>query len=359
MRLKNLGRIAITTLVAAALGSTAVHADAVVDHPAPSASRTAAIAPAFAGTWTVADIGTPPPAAYSLREIRPTLSGDVIASDSENVFVCWNGTSWAPVPGPGIPQTTGARIGAFGGTSCSDFFVFDTQTVPLRWHWNGQAWSSTPTGTAYAVREFKVFAANDMVAVDTAAKQAQRFDGTAWRALPLPADVYNIHTLGGTSSRDLWLFGKTTPAYDFAAFRWNGTAWTRTVVPAAFAASGGARNVVTVSANEVYVVDFHTKRGYIRWNGTSWQAAAIPTATDAYVNGAAYTAGTFSVSASGYTMHLANGTWTRADLPATIYGRGLPSLLGLATDPRTGTLFGGGSAGGEGDPQGFVLRMQP
>lgn len=363
LRLNRLGRIAITAAVAAALSGTAVYANALsggpkATGPAPAQGPGNLRTP-LAGTWTVADLGTPPPAVYSLRDIERTVSGDVIATDSDKTILCWNGTAWAAVPRPDIPKTLGAPIGAFGGVSCSDFFVFDTQDVPLRWHWDGRAWTSAPTGTKYPVRDFRAFAADDMVAVNNATpRTALRFDGSVWRSFPLPTSLSTLHEIGGTSGKDLWVFGKGPKPYDFVAFHWNGTAWTQTPIPAAFAKSGGARNVVAVSSKEVYVFDFLTTGGYLRWNGTSWQQGTI-TAPKDYINGAAYSAGTLWAGVGGGVLRLDNGIWTRSELPATVYDRGHVNVLGMAVDPRTGKVFAGGSAGGEQSPQGIVLQLQP
>lgn len=361
LRVHRLGRIAITAALAAALSGTAVYANASGGSPKATAPSPAQgpgnVQAPLSAAWTVADIGTPPPAALSFRDMKQTVSGDVIATDSDKSIICWNGTAWTPIPRPAIPTTLSSPIAAFGGVSCSDFFLFDTQTVPLRWHWDGRAWSSAPTGTKYPVRKFLAFAANDMVAIDTASKSMLRFDGTAWRSMALPPSLSKLQDIGGTSSKDLWVFGTVPKTYDFAAFRWNGAGWTQTPIPAAFAADGGARNVVTVSSKEIYVFDFLTKGGYLRWNGTSWQHAAINASAD-YVNGAAYAAGAVWVSASQYTLRLDNGTWTRTDVPATVYQRAYVDVLGMAADPRTAKVFAGGTAGGEQNPQGFVLQMQ-
>ncbi|WP_436776338.1 hypothetical protein [Yinghuangia sp. YIM S09857] len=329
-----------------------MQAHAVGDNP------TAAVDAPLSASWMLADIGTPPPTTYTLGSIERTVSGDVIATDEHQTIMCWNGTAWTTIPRPDIPATQGAPIGAYGGVSCSDFFLFDTQDAPLRWHWNGQAWTSAPTGTKYEVRDFKAFAADDMVAIDAISGQGLRFDGTAWRSFPLPANLTYLHAIGGTSSRDLWLFGDLTTSWDFGAFRWNGTAWTRTPTPASYV-KNGAREVVTVSSDEIYVVDYRTTGGYLRWNGTSWQHAAITTGDPYYVNGAAVVGGTLWVGVSYYTLRLDNGVWSRVDLPAGAYDRTYVTTLDMAVDPRTGTLFAGGSVGGERYPQGLVLRFQP
>lgn len=363
MRLHHVGRFLITAAVVAGLGGTAASAGAAEGGSVPRTTVPAAAAPALdapgttaAGTWEVSDIGTPPPPVWSLRYVQATVSGDVVATDGDTTILCWNGAAWTTIPRPDIPDASGTPIRSFGGVSCSDFFAFDSQSVPLRWHWNGQAWTSAPTGTKYAVNDFQVFAANDMVAIDHISKTAQRYNGTAWQSLPMPASLSNLHAIGGTSSTDLWLFGTAKTTYDFAAYHWNGTTWTTSATPASFA-DGGARNVVTVASNDMYVFDFNNNGGYLHWNGTAWQHLAIDTSS-AYINGAAYLDGTVWISNGSSTYRLDNGTWTRVNLPAQVYGRNGATVLELAVDPRSGTLFGGGSAGGEQNPQGILLQLQ-
>lgn len=360
MRLHHVGHFLITATVVAGLSGTAVAAPGDGSGPQPSVpaatSELDTPGTAAAGTWEVSDIGTPPPPVQSLEYVQATVSGDVVATDGDTTILCWNGADWTTIPRPDIPETLSTPIRSFGGVSCSDFYVFDSQTMPLRWHWNGQDWSATSTGTKYEVTDFRAFARNDMVAIDDISRTAQRFDGTAWRAMPLPASLSSLHAIGGTSSTDLWLFGTAKTTYDFAAFHWNGTTWTASATPASFA-DGGARNVVTVSSQDIYVFDYTNKGGYLRWNGSSWQHLAID-APDAYINGAALLAGKVWIGNESSTYRLDNGTWTRVNLPAVAYGRSGVTVHELAVDPRTGTMFGGGSSGGEQNPQGVLLQLQ-
>lgn len=91
-----------------------------------------------------------------------------------------------------------------------------------------------------------------------------RFDGTAFQKVPLPAErtvSLSVNPAG------VWL--KNSSQY-----RWNGSGWTVTPMPAGIRGISG--DVQAISANEAWGLGVGTGREYflVRWDGTSWTKVA-------------------------------------------------------------------------------------
>ncbi|MFJ2959421.1 hypothetical protein [Streptomyces sp. NPDC087270] len=373
MRRSHIGRAAVAAaglLVGlAALLPSAQADEAHGGQPAaatdPTATATATATTTATGNWQEVNVGTTPAKMHAFHDVVSTVSGDVLATDPGQDIRCWNGTGWEVVPKPGIPQMHNSDyIASLGGISCSDFYIYDQEslsadTAPGRWHWDGTTWQHTLTGDTYPSMRFQAFAANDMW--DFSYHYAHHFDGTSWNTVALPDTVSSPDIVTGTSGKDLWLMGSSnTSPFGPLAYHWNGTKWVQSTLPSTWTSKNSEQSAVTVSSNEVYVFDFTTANGYLRWDGTTWHkentGVSLPAVSD-YTSGAAYSGGTVWLSVAETVLRLDNGVWTKSPLPAVSDPSPI-DVRAIAADPRTDTVIAGGGAGGEQAPRPVLLQYQ-
>lgn len=323
-------------------GLTAVAAPAIAgeDDPAPKEEPKSKAAKAAAGSWHVEDAPTAPDGTRDYEIVESTLSGDVVALKENKAIRCWDGSKWNSVSVPPVPETVGRTYAAVGGVSCTDFYIFDHQDTPHRWHWDGAKWTGTATGYEYTMGTIRASAADDIWAFGSVNTDSQHFDGTAWRNVTMP-DI-EVDTTVGTSPDNFWVLGRKDSNYsELVAYRWNGTAWSKGTLPAGY--KGGIHEGVTVSGDELYVFGTTIQSGYLRFDGTKWSAEEVP-GVKGYVHGAAYADGTVWVGLFNEFLRLDGGKWTKEALPTVDDPYGL-SIRDLAADPRTDSVIAGGYTG--------------
>jgi len=347
LRLQNWGRLAIAGSLLVGLTSFSIPAHAVETPTAEAAQP---------GNWQVAEVGPAPTERQSnqFEYVEPTLSGDVIFADEGQAGIrCWNGSALVQIPRPNVPASE--IYSAIGGVSCTNFYLFDMQDIPQRWHWNGTAWSNAAAGSQYPIGIVRAFAANDIWAFDTIQGKGFRFNGTTWQAVTMP--TIQPEVMVGTATNNFWLLGyQSTSSRTKVAYRWNGSTWTSGTLPATY--TGYFHETVAVSANNLYVFGTTTAPGYLRFNGTTWVHEQMPGITK-YVHGAAYGAGTVWVGTYYQFYRLTNGQWNEVAFPAVDNPYGL-SIKDLATDPRSDTVFAGGYVGfAEGEQFPAILKNVP
>ncbi|SCL51470.1 hypothetical protein GA0070608_0860 [Micromonospora peucetia] len=345
--MRNWGRLATAGSLFVGLASFSIPAQATEP---PTAQ---AVQP---GNWQVAEVGPAPtlPKPNSYGHVEPTLSGDVLFADEYQADIrCWNGSTLVQIPRPNVPAS--ARYSAVGGVSCTNFFVFDRQAVPQRWHWNGTAWSNAAAGTKYPVGIIRAFGANNIWAFDTIIGEGLRFNGTTWQKVAMPTIQPDV--LVGAATNNFWLLGtQSVSSSTKVAYRWNGSTWTQGTLPTTY--TGFFHEAVEVSSSNLYVFGTNTAPGYLRFNGTAWVHEQMPGITK-YVHGVAYGAGTVWVGTFNQFYRLTNGQWSEVTFPAVDNPYGL-SIQDLATDPRSETVFAGGYVGfGEGVQYPTIIKNVP
>jgi len=182
----------------------------------------------------------------------------------------------------------------------------DDGLVMLAEHWNGTAWTQTPTPNIFRFDEklnaVSAAAANDVWAVGSQNKIsfkhtdpiAAHYDGTSWTIVPTPATtggtrsiLFGVANLGGTNA---WAVGRS--AGNLALIEhWTGSAWT--IVPAP---------VPPVPAGETFV-------------GTTLNAISARSATDIWATG--YTQSGKGTAGNSYTltMHYNGTSWSIVPSP--------------------------------------------
>jgi hypothetical protein len=147
-------------------------------------------------------------------------------------FFHFDGTSWAIKTPASLPHGTPLSV---WGSSRSDVWIADGNML---WHssdGNTFARAATPPGlaTVWGTASDDVWAGG--------AGGLHHFDGEAWTAVPLPANVTTIVSIWGTGPRDVWVGESSGRVFVF-----DGTQWSAVKSPTAGAqpaAAGTARHV--------------------------------------------------------------------------------------------------------------------
>jgi hypothetical protein len=210
-------------------------------------------------------------------------------------------------PADGLLNAVSARTGAdawavgtFPGPNDDDGGVM------LAEHWNGTAWSQTPTPNIFRFDEklnaVSAASAGDVWAVGsqnmTGFKHtdpiAAHFDGATWTIVPTPATtggsksiLFGVAALAGA---DAWAVGRSEGNRALIE-HWNGTAWT--IVPAP---------VPSVPAGETFV-------------GTTLNAISARSATDIWAVGLTQSGKGTASNSYTLTMHYNGTSWTIVPSP--------------------------------------------
>jgi hypothetical protein len=161
----------------------------------------------------------------------------------------WNGTEWTIVPNP-VADRVDTSLEAIDMRSATDAWAVGHQSdgsggiVPLVEHFDGTAWSVTPTppgNPPAGLHGVSATAANDVWAVgaqtmagttNTAVPFVEHFDGTAWKAVADLPDIGNASLLRVYASgpNDVWALAQD-PAQTNTILHWDGTSWSTTTLP--------------------------------------------------------------------------------------------------------------------------------
>ena len=315
-------------------------------------------APAAAPGWTITPIASPADGLVNAVSARTTTD------------------AWAVGTFPGPNDDDGAQM--------------------LAEHWNGTAWTQTPTPNIFRFDEklnaVSAASATDVWAVGSQNKTgfkhtdpiAAHYDGTTWTIVPTPATtggsksiLFGVVDFGGA---DAWAVGRSEGNRALIE-HWNGSAWTIIPAPVPTVPSGNTfvgttlNGISARSADDIWAVGYtQGAQGTnankftltMHWNGSTWTVVpspnpAIPTpagttqvlssvvsisANDAWAVG-----GTSDISgfqpARPIAMHWNGTRWSLTTLP-NIGNGGIASV----TANSSTSVW---AAGGPGDP-GTVLH---
>jgi len=311
-----------TAYGAAFRGVTAVAADAVWavgDFVNASANYRNLIEKWNGTSWSVVtspNMGTGENSLYSIAAV-PGSSGDGMwavgyyssTSDGYNhtLAMRYNGTSWAIVPSPGV-NSNHNYLDSVSALSTNDvwavgYHVNSTYTAggTLAEHWNGTAWTISPTGDpgtgvdvlngVVAISSSDVWAVGSNMANPPSGPTRairEHWNGTAWSAV-LDSNTGNLYGVAADSSSDMWAVGNyyaTSQGFQqLLTEHYNGSAWSLVYSPVAPANYQNLFSVSAVSSNDIWAVggyDTNNNDGYKtlieHWNGTAWSIVPSPNA---------------------------------------------------------------------------------
>lgn len=158
------------------------------------------------------------------------------------------------------PLPQGSVLTSFGGTGPSDIWATGWSGTIL--HYNGQAWSVSPSGTANDLYAVWSLSANEAWAVGDKGT-ILHWDGSRW--MPQTSNTLtNLQSVWGTSGTDVWAVGNNG-----VSVRYNGNAWA--TVP-----TGATQNLYRVtgsSASNVWAVG--PAGTVIKYDGTAWSSMPV------------------------------------------------------------------------------------
>jgi hypothetical protein len=220
--------------------------------------------------------------------------------------------AWNIVPSPNAPGgEVDNGLSALAVVSASDIWAvgaagtYGAARSTLAEHWNGSAWSVSPTpnGTNEVnwLLGADAVASNDVWSVGYSATNPpeqsfrktliEHWNGTSWSVIPSPnptpplsgGPVSNeLHGIAAVSANDVWAVGQSV---DYGAgqtliVHWNGTTWSTVPSPSP-GLYGWLRGVTAISANNVWAAGTHYVNNLqvtliLHWNGTKWSVVPSP-----------------------------------------------------------------------------------
>ncbi|MFE5209310.1 hypothetical protein [Streptomyces sp. NPDC056600] len=216
--------------------------------------------------------------------------------DQKTLLLHHDGKEWRPYDLPpalsSLDDFPSVRLDSCGP---GDVWLFadDSGAVkhlpPFAAHWDGAEWRAVdlPEGFPGHVTSAVVLDRQDAwVAGDTAA--LWHWDGREWRVFRLPGRAWTA--VAGTSGKDVWAVGRTTPADGYAqpaTAHWDGSGWSTVKMPAMSPRRGeealtrSLHDVFLLPGREVLAIGRASSEGgdtdavfeplMLRWDGSRWR----------------------------------------------------------------------------------------
>jgi hypothetical protein len=202
----------------------------------------------------------------------------------------WDGSQWSVVPSPNV-GTTQNVLYSVSVVSASDIWAVgfsrstsDDDPRMLVLHWDGQAWTVSPTPDLPdldLLKSVSAFSSNDVWATGWVNNRslAIRWNGSIWSVVPTPNVGNYINYLDAVKAiapDDVWAAGSYVVSEGqttLLALHWDGSQWTVAL------SSGGPNSrfsaVDASASNNVWLVGSENATGRritiaYRWNGSIW-----------------------------------------------------------------------------------------
>ena len=182
------------------------------------------------------------------------------------------GLAWRPVPNP-----LGGTLYGVEAIASDDVWAVGENGAM---HWDGNGWRVVP-GPLSGLRDVVALSSNDVWVVGVSGMQ--HWDGNSWLsyAIPVQGSLYGVDALGPS---DVWAVGYAIgggfPLSHTLVLHWDGSAWSRIPSPNPFTRVNTLRDIVAISANDIWAVGDGGGNGpfagpiAIRWDGSQWSSAA-------------------------------------------------------------------------------------
>jgi hypothetical protein len=298
----------------------------------------------------------------------------------------WNGTAWTQVATSSAISGISAALTAVSASSATDAWAVGHSPkpsfAPLALHWDGTAWSVSPSASALGsqltdgvadISPTDAYMIGGALGNMNTGRVAQ-WNGSSWSRLtvPVPSGAGPTSTLNAISAdgpNDVWIAGTyqlnpTDLRRETYTLHWNGSTWSVVLMPLNPSSDINAYyQINAIQANsptDVWavgyssVVDSTTSSELIEhWNGTAWSIVPSP-GLDAALGGVTtvnaandvWAVGSFVPSGGTGAQTLTlnwNGTaWTQVASP----NNGSPSVLGATSaSPGASTVWAVGHSG--------------
>ena len=266
----------------------------------------------FAQHWNGASWDPPQIAAtdgnstlYGVTEISPANlwavgnQYSIAAQTDETLIEHGNGTTWKVVPSP--DPATHHILSDVAGSSASNVWAVGQDFDPsahggqgsyeaLLLHYDGTSWTQVgdaSSGLDYGeLTSVSTISGSDAWAVGRASTPsndigpfAERWNGTAWKAVPLPAAMTTVTQVLQFGHDDVWVLG--ADASGGLLEHWNGSGWSAVPTASTGTLSSNLSYVGGSSSHDLYVVgSVEGEDGLFdlieHWDGTSWTVQESP-----------------------------------------------------------------------------------
>jgi hypothetical protein len=278
------------------------------------------------GEWRCWDDGTPDPCHNVLVGVSLISSTDGWAVGNLGVILHWDGARWQVAPSP----TTG-DLTAVDMVSGTEGWAVGKSGAILRW--DGVRWAAAPSPTNADLAGVAMVSATDGWAVGTEGTTPNshgvilRWNGATWSVANQAPGVYfaAVATISPTAA---WAVGWGVEYRVGLVYRWDGTAWSWSLMPGSTPPLHG---VAAVSADDLWAVG--ERSGIYHSDGGAWlqvsspvsvslASVAMTSAADGWAVG--YDHGSFvdQPGREGVILHWDGTTWSAsaADVPSYLTG---------------------------------------
>jgi hypothetical protein len=235
---------------------------------------------------------------WSLSASSPTDVWAVGNVDSDPAILHFDGSQWTVIPSASPAQgnslqavSTLTRSNAWAVGASVTTSNDGHQPNALIEHWNGKAWTVSPTAATPGILwGVSAIATNDVWAAGQAqialgnggyaiAPLIMHWNGTSWNQV---ADTEQpnswLDNVSASSANDVWMVGGA------GFLHWNGRTWA--VVPNPV--GGAIRGVLALSANDAWAVGNAAENALVEhWNGSTWTVVSSKTEGVTYLNAVA------------------------------------------------------------------------
>ncbi|WP_055586224.1 hypothetical protein [Peterkaempfera griseoplana] len=282
-----------------------------------------------------------------------------------------DGLGWRRIPTP-ADQVSGSRLNAVSAASADDVWLTgdSDDTGILTEHWDGAAWQTVRApvqpnnGAGFlgvaAVSPADAWAVGWATAADESGDFAgllEHWDGSAWKALPLPGSgTAVLNTVTAVSAHDVWAAGFDTGDQP-VLLHYDGAAWKQLPRPPVAGLYGEVNALTADGPDDVWavgrVLTSETDHGHalvLHWNGSSWRqvkapAQAGPLSSAAVAPGGLLAVGMDTTQEQGIAVRWNEGAARLQPLPAADGASDLPA--GVEVSGRTATAVGAAAVPGQ------------
>ena len=196
-----------------------------------------------------------------------------------------NATSWAFIS---VAQASKKNAFAIG-------YSEQPSTAPVALHWNGSAWTVTPTPhpsggallySVTAVPGTKDYLAGGESCTSVACPEAYmlEWNGSSWSQMALPAlggGSTDIAGVSASSATDAWAVGQSCKEFkgkcNVILLHWNGVKWSKVTIPNLSSIFPDLYAVVDLSPTDAWAVGSSFLGSLaLNWNGHSWVNVPVP-----------------------------------------------------------------------------------
>ncbi len=319
---------------------------------------TAACAP-IVGTSGPRSLLDMPPAPGGLTDVAARSSSSALAvgktAHSRVLVARWNGAVWKTLSDRALPRLSDLAAAAVfpgGGWVVGEYGLTDHGDGggvgrPLILRVTGTTMRRVPVpklSYSSALEDVAATSAADAWAVGFTGRGplVLHWDGTAWTRTQLPATVERrvmaVDAVAATSLASAWAVIRFRTGNFPRLMHWNGSQWGVVVMPD-FGVRYGLYSVAATSARNVWAVGSGV---ILHWNGRRWTCASIRNTLFAVSTSSADNA--WAVGGGGgqaVALHWNGHTWKQEVLTPT--PRRVYFLQGVAAVPRSGRAWAVGS----------------